>query len=131
MKRIYCITMPDGVRYGIPAGYIAHLYAKFYEEKGEAYSDNYKTMIHWFDTNDYEFEDWAKNNLDWADVKDYAFVLPPEKIVTCNYEDGWVNGDTKLLHEIPPSAVHAYEQVEKYMAAANIQIEEGDAHDKN
>lgn len=28
MKRLYCVTMPDGVQYGIPAEYIAHLYAK-------------------------------------------------------------------------------------------------------
>lgn len=78
MRRVYCVTMPDGVQYGIPAGYIAHLYAKFYEGKGEDYSENYQAMLRWFDNKDYSFEDWAKNNLDWSDVKDHAFVIPPK-----------------------------------------------------
>ena len=122
MRRVYCVTMPNGIQYGIPAGYIAHLYAKFYEGKGEDYSENYKIMLHWFDNKDYEFEDWTRDNLDWSEVKDYAFVIPPKKIVSCDYEDGWVNGKCEYLQEVPAVAIHAYENIESRLNEKGTKI---------
>lgn len=116
MRRVYCVTMPDGIRYGIPAGYITHLYAKFYEGKGEDYSENYQAMLRWFDNKDYSFKDWAKNNLDWSDVKDHAFVIPPKKIISCDYEDGWVKGQCEYLQDVPAAAIHAYEDSERRLS---------------
>lgn len=61
MKRLYIVTMSNGDQYGVPAEFIADNYAKYYEGIGEDYKENYDAMIEWFDTNDFEFADWAKN----------------------------------------------------------------------
>lgn len=92
MKRAYAITMENGDVYGIPAEVIADHYAKHYlKEHGEDYEENYEAMLHWFDTNDYEFADWAKNNMDWDDVK-HAAVLLEKHEADVDFEEGWVNG---------------------------------------
>ena len=92
MKRLYIVTMSNGDQYGVPAEVIADNYAKYYESRGEDYQENYDAMIHWFDTNDFEFADWAKNNMDWSDVVDKA-VLVGSKKEEPDFEDGWVNGE--------------------------------------
>ena len=59
---------------------------------------NYDAMIHWFDTDDFEFADWAKNNMDWSDVSDKAVLvkhIQPEP----DFEDGWVNGEYRYYRE--------------------------------
>lgn len=95
MKRYYAVTMPNGDIYGIPAHVIADNYANYYATKGEDYQENYDAMLHWFDTNDYEFADWAKNNMDWDDVRKHAILLISLESQTksCDFQDGWVNGD--------------------------------------
>ena len=61
MERIYAITTTKGDIWGIPAEVIADNYAKYYEKFcGDDYKENFDAMINWFDTNDYEFADWAK-----------------------------------------------------------------------
>lgn len=75
MKRLYIVTMTNGDQYGIPAEVIADNYAKYYESCGEDYKENYDAMIEWFDTDDFEFADWAKNNMDWSDVSDKAVLV--------------------------------------------------------
>ena len=98
MKRLYIVTMSNGDQYGVPAEVIADNYAKYYESIGEDYKENYDAMIHWFDTNDFEFADWAKNNMDWSDVSDKAVLvkhIQPEP----DFEDGWVNGEYRYYRE--------------------------------
>lgn len=90
--RLYIVTMPNGDQYGVPAEVIADNYAKYYESRGESYQENFDAMIHWFDTNDFEFADWAKNNMDWSDVKDKAVLVGSVKEEP-DFEDGWVNGE--------------------------------------
>lgn len=89
--RIYAVTMNNGDVYGVPAEVIADHYARYYESLGESYRTNYDTMIGWFDAEEFEFKDWAKNNMDWDDVKDKAFLLrkAEQKI---DFQDGWING---------------------------------------
>ena len=92
MKRYYAITMPNGEIYGIPAHVIADNYANYYAAKGEDYLENYDAMLYWFDTNDYQFADWTKDNMDWDDVKEHAVLLESLKKF-CDFQDGWVNGE--------------------------------------
>lgn len=92
VKRYYAVTMPNGEIYGIPAHVIADNYANYYATKGEDYQENYDAMLYWFDTNDYNFADWAKDNMDWDDVKERAVLLGRLK-ESCDFQDGWVNGD--------------------------------------
>ena len=98
MKRLYIVTMSNGDQYGVPAEVIADNYAKYYESCGEDYKENYDAMIEWFDTNDFEFADWAKSNMDWSDVSDKAVLvkhIQPEP----DFEDGWVNGKYRYYRE--------------------------------
>lgn len=98
MKRLYIVKMSNGDQYGVPAEVIADNYAKYYESIGEDYKENYDAMIHWFDTNDFEFADWAKNNMDWSDVSDKA-VLVKRNQSEPDFEDGWVNGEYQYYRE--------------------------------
>ena len=97
MKKYYSVTMGNGDVYGIPAEVIAENYARFYEKiNDESFEENVETMMFWFDTNDFEFADWAKNNMDWDDVKDQA-VLLGQADIPVDFQEGWVNGEYGYL----------------------------------
>ena len=98
MKRLYIVTMSNGDQYGVQAEFIADNYAKYYENRGENYKENFDAMIEWFDTNGYAFADWAKNNMDWSDVSDNA-VLVKHVEQKLDFEDGWVNGEYQYYRE--------------------------------
>ena len=92
MTRYYVVTMENGDVYGIPAEVIADNFAKYYQvNHDEDYQENYETMLYWFDTKDYEFADWAKNNMDWDDVKEQAVLLETIK-KEVDFQEGWING---------------------------------------
>ena len=96
-KNIYAVTMENGDVYGVPAELIADDYAKHYASLGEDYQENYNAMMHWFETDDYEFADWAKGSMDWDDVKDKA-VLLKEEMPIVDFQEGWVNGEYEYRH---------------------------------
>lgn len=98
MKRLYIVTMTNGDEYGVPAEVIADHYAKDYEMSGEDYKENYDAMIHFFDTNDFDFADWAKDNMDWSDVADKA-VLVKRAEQEVDFQEGWVNGPYRYKKE--------------------------------
>ena len=112
MKRLYCVTMPDGVQYGIPAEYIAHLYAKC-PGSSSVEGDGYLKMLECFDTNNPMFKDWCRNHLQWSDVKDYAIVISSEAQMSSEdeYEYGWTDGGKQYLHTISSSDTQVYEQI--------------------
>lgn len=94
--RIYAVTMANGDVYGVPAEVVADNYAQHCADTGEDYQENYDDMIRWFDADDYEFADWAKNNMDWDDVKEHAMLLE-KGCPKIDFQDGWVNGDYKYV----------------------------------
>lgn len=97
MKKMYAVTMENGDVYVVPAELIADNYAKYYQENNdEDYDENHEAMMHWFDTNDYEFADWAKNNMDWDDVK-HAAVLLKRHEMDVDFQEGWVNGHHEYM----------------------------------
>lgn len=98
MKRLYIVTMTNGDQYGVPAEVIADNYAKYYERIGEDYKENYDAMIYWFDTDDFGFADWAKNNMDWSDVSDKA-VLVKRAEQEVDFQESWVNGEYRYHRE--------------------------------
>lgn len=92
-RKYYTVKMGNGNVYGVPAEIIAKNYANYYaKEYGEDYQENFDAMMHWFDTGDYEFADWAKDNMNWDDVKDQA-ILIESTIAEPDYQEGWVNGE--------------------------------------
>lgn len=98
MTRIYTVKMSNGDVYGVPAIVIADNYATYYHSIGENYKECFEAMIHWFDTGDYEFADWAKSNMDWDEVKNHAFIVKREN-KNVDYQDDWVNGEYCYLHK--------------------------------
>lgn len=98
MKRIYAITTDNGDVYGIPAEVIADNYAKYYEGYGESYQENYDVMINAFDTKNYVFADWAKNNMEWDDVKNKAFLVRKGEHYD-DFQENWVNGQYEYITE--------------------------------
>ena len=91
--KYYAAKMENGDVYGVPAEIIAKNYADYYaKEHGEDYKENFDAMMNWFDSGDYEFADWAKDNMNWEDVKRHAVLLESETKEP-DYQEGWVNGD--------------------------------------
>ena len=98
MEKLYVVTMSDGSKWGVPAEIIAKNKAEYYakNDRGTSYEEEYGAMMQWFDENDYEFADWAKNNMDWDYVKDFAVRLPGEDN-DVDWQDGWVNGEYEYV----------------------------------
>ena len=91
--------MPDNSRWAVPMNVIEDSIKKEFEVCDEDI-DSY---------DDFDFIDWAQNNMNWEDVKQFAErVLSP----TCDYQDGWCNGDKKIqkYEDAPQEAVERPEQ---------------------
>lgn len=97
--RYYAVIMSDGKIMGIPAEIIADNYAKYYEKQGESYKENFDAMMHWFDTDDFEFEDWAKNNMDWSEVKEHAEWIGGQQ-KEADYDNDWMNERVIYVHSL-------------------------------
>ena len=39
-----------------------------------------------------------------------------KKIISCDYKDGWVNGQCEYLQDVPAAAIHAYEDSERHLS---------------
>lgn len=93
MKKYYVIKTNNGEEWGIPAHIIAEDRANYYAKDDEnKWNEEYNAMMKWFDTCDYEFVDWAKNNMDWPDVKVDAILLN-RKYFDTDYQECWINGE--------------------------------------
>ena len=97
--KYYAVIMSDGKIMGIPAEIIADNYAKYYEKRGESYKENFDAMMHWFDTDDFEFEDWAKNNMDWSEVKEHAEWIGGQQ-KEADYDNDWMNERVIYVHSL-------------------------------
>ena len=93
----YQIEMPDGSLWEIPVLLIALDRARYYAkvddvDLNEALNDD---TIPLFEADEYEIEDWAKNNMDWKDVSSSAICVsfPGET----DFQEGWVNGEVKVV----------------------------------
>ena len=77
-KARYCITLSNGEVWAIPAQIIVDNRDEYYKDEKE---DTVK-FIRNKELDEYEIEDWAKNNMNWADVKEYA-----EKVESGQFPD--------------------------------------------
>lgn len=98
--RIYAVHMGDGSIWGVPAQVIADNRAKYYADcdPNTTYQAEFDAMIEWFDSKDYEFQDWAQNNMNWDDVKEYAFLIKRD-VPELDFQDGWVNGECEYIEQ--------------------------------
>ena len=90
MKKWYQFTTSTGDVWRVPTLIIAKNRAAYYQNKnGESLEESLKNdTIPFFEEDDFEIEDWARNNMDWAEVENYA-----EKLVSKgpDMQEEWVN----------------------------------------
>lgn len=100
------VTMPDGSIWKVRAEIVVCSRAKYYAEQDSAkqgrtyeavFDEEYTYTLH----NNDEILDWAANNMNWTDVSFGAEKLPqPVQVLTpLEFEEGWVNGDKKIVEE--------------------------------
>ena len=95
-SKVYIITQSDNSKWSVPVFLIAENRARYYaENRNIGYDDAYSKTLALFESDDYEIEDWAKNNMNWSDVIDKTGVMCV-KPGDCDYEDGWRNGEAQV-----------------------------------
>lgn len=98
INKDYRVTMPDGSVWSVPVDVIAINRAKFYVEEGEFVSigDSLREdTIPLFSGDDYEIQDWAKNNMCWSEVSAIAAMVSPATFVSMR--EGWINGQAEIV----------------------------------
>jgi hypothetical protein len=92
------VEFSNGELWDIPCWFIAADAAKYREEQGEDYEEEYERMMACED----ELSDWAFNNMNWSDVKPNALrAQNPQGI---DYEDEWPNVEYEF-HRTQPTLV--------------------------
>ena len=94
-EKKYRVTMPNQSIWEVPVSVIALDHAKYYAGVDEiSVEKSYDLTAELFLDDDYEVEDWAKNNMNWEDVSDEAVcVESPET----DFQEGWMNGDVEVV----------------------------------
>lgn len=89
------ITFSDGSIWRIPALFIANHRADYYVKKDK--DTTLEKEIEFVLTDEYELEDWAKNNMDFRDVKEVAVRVKCPK--DCDYDKEWCNAEYVTIRE--------------------------------
>jgi len=94
-EKKYRVTMPNESIWEVPVRVIARDHATYYAGVDEiTVEESYALTAEIFLDDDYEVEDWAKNNMNWEDVVDKAVcVESPET----DFQEGWVNGEAEVV----------------------------------
>lgn len=98
-EKILVVTFSDGTRWQIPALFIARHRAAYYakletELNGADYQEIFDGEVEFALEDEYELEDWAKNNMNWIDVVLVARRLPDGK---CDYAKEWMNAEMEAV----------------------------------
>lgn len=89
--------MGDGSVWEVPVIRIATDHAEYYAKvDGVSFEDALKETLALFDADDYEVEDWAKNNMDWIDVVDSARCITRD--LRTDFQEGWMNGEAEVVN---------------------------------
>lgn len=96
LNKKYITTMHDGSEWSIPVSLIALDRANYYskEYNGNIEKSLNEDTVPFFEENYDEIEDWARNNINWSDVVKTAKCIKPP---VDNYEDGWMNGEYRIM----------------------------------
>lgn len=102
--KVYQITMPDGSKWNIPVTAIARSHAQYYaripaevDYAGDVEKCYAELSLPLLTRDASEVRDWASGNMNWADVARVARPANPSGKVAVDYQDGWVNGDYRIL----------------------------------
>ena len=89
----YIITMPNQSKWKLPVRVIAESRAQHYLGAFPSMTQAMDDTRELFESDDYEIEDWAKNNMNWSDVREHAQMVEEGDI---DYEEGWANGEVEI-----------------------------------
>lgn len=105
-EKFILVTMPDGSIWKVRAETVIVNRAKYYAEQDSergrgTYEEIFDTEYRIGRADNVEILDWAANNMNWSDVAYGAVKLPqPEKQMTPEeFEEGWVNGEKRIVEE--------------------------------
>lgn len=93
--KVLIVDMSDGTRWQIPVEVIARSRAAHYAHEFDGDIERSLNEDTWplFNIDDYEIEDWAKNNMNWSDVQPYAVRIHTDPVESA-YERDWPNAPT-------------------------------------
>jgi len=88
------VIFSNGDTFEIQGSVIARNRAEYYakEDPDTTYQLEYEFTLH----DDYELEDWAKNNMNWEDVEYFAKKVPSQII---DYNDEWTNCENEIINK--------------------------------
>lgn len=94
-QKSYRITMEDGSIWSVPIKPIALSHAEYYAGVDDiSVEESMENTVELFLNDNYEIEDWAKNNMDWEEVAcDAQCIQGPE----IDFQEGWVNGEAEVV----------------------------------
>lgn len=93
---IFRVEMEDHSQWEVPVQAIA-------DSRDEHYCEDKEDTIGSIrdgGLDDSEIHDWAGNNMNWSDVVDYAVPAPVKARKKIDWEDGWSNGEKKIIGKI-------------------------------
>lgn len=109
--KVYQITMPDGSKWNVPVTAIARSHAQYYagvpaevDYAGDVDRCYAELSLPLLTRDASEVRDWASGNMNWVDVAQQAFRADPSGKVTVDFQDGWVNGEYRVLDVQPETA---------------------------
>ena len=94
MHKLMTVEMPDGSKWGVPVEMIARSRATHYASEfgGDVEASLAEDTLPLFESEDYEIEDWAKNNMNWSDFDGHQVKTsdaPP-----LDFQEAWMSGAT-------------------------------------
>jgi hypothetical protein len=113
LNKFLTIKMGDSSIWQVPVRTIAENRASYYSNNSKSYKGTMEEhlkdkTIPLFNSDDFEIEDWAKNNMNWIDLKPTAkflmITLEPsecakarnEIINKFDYQDMWLDSETYI-----------------------------------
>jgi len=89
------VTMSNGETWEIPVTVIAESRASYYSKEfdGDVQESLIKDTLPLFSSDNYEIEDWAKNNMDWDDIEDEAKLISS----TFDYQEAWLDSEVSVI----------------------------------
>ena len=94
VEKAIIVTMPDSSQWQIPCKVIAEDRAVYYAEDTDKNKRPYDEVYEETMSNMDLLLDWGENNIKWSFLKQYAKMI---KTPNVDYEDGWCNGDKRIV----------------------------------
>lgn len=95
LNKNYYLKFSDGSTWAVPIYTIMMNHAEFYA--GRSGTDPMtvleKETIPFFEEDDYNIEDWAKNNMNWTDVVEHAIQVTKPIL---DYQIEWTTSKVKI-----------------------------------